>query len=153
MTILRSKSLVHMFHLLLDTCTEEFSCSNYVRIDKPDRFLFLNAQLKWKISDEITTEQNEKDASCDIIKLKYAAHYPFEDQIDVELCNIYEGYEVGRFVGTESMIMEDYNCQKKLEELLRYSTPDEFVFMSKNKLNHQLVFQGKLFVLLQILVK
>ena len=121
MTILRSKSLVHMFHLLLDNCTEELEDplvpTRYVRID--------NAQLKWKISDEITTEQNEKDASCDIIKLKYAAHYPFEDQIDVELCNIYEGYEVGRFVGTESMIMEDYNCQKKLEELLRYSTPDD----------------------------
>ena len=47
------------------------------------------------------------------------------------MCAITEGYEVdGEYVGTESLMMKDDNCQKKLEEMTNESEPDEYVFMS-----------------------
>ena len=110
------------------------NCSNYVGLSEPDLwFLFLDDHRIWRNSNNFTIFQNENDSNCDIIKanMEYSFYGPF----DLDLCTITEGYEVdGNYVGTEVLIMENDNCKKRLEEIIRESKPDEHVFMSTKQL-------------------
>ena len=49
------------------------------------------------------------------------------------MCNLTVGYAVKRYGQTEAMIMEDENCQQKLEDLAKKSKPDSYVLMSTER--------------------
>ena len=87
----------------------------------------------WDYTNNYKTSKNENDPSCDIINRNVEGLYPLKFE-DLELCDTLQGYEVDKeYAGTESIIMKDDNCKKKLQEISRGSKPDEYVFMSTSQ--------------------
>ena len=103
-------------------------CSNYAGINEPGNVLFLDADKQWIISNNFTTEHNEDDPCCDVIKGDSTRPIAFSYPRDLKMCGNTQGFEV---VGTISLTQDGDNCNNKFQEMLRESKHDEYVFMSK----------------------